>query len=422
MKKGVIRIISGSLLLALQILSAIGNISSGNFYSLSPPVSSAQLAADIIFLASANLFGILGTILLISGLRAYFKDNKADSSERQTVSAMNEESSQEANSRIHQPEEPRDSVKDALAQVLAAGVVEGAKAVEANADAQFLNQNDPEYGLVPEKPVYCRYVDGSEDYLDSLRTENGEKLVWNRRGSRAVDGIEGLVDIYDSTLPNGQAYRTVYVNMYAHSNSTTAPAGFVFYHPEKKAATPAPAPSKPKTRFCKLCGNPIDPVTRKCTGCKKQYFRPPVFTGKHYFIAATAIACAAVLFLLFALAAKNNHVAELTTRVSELEGELAVKDGTIQEYERSDTNLRIVISVHGSTIERLQKENDDMRAEIRFYENHVVLVPDDGSNEYHTYGCVWRKYYETTYKKTYRIFTTEAAKSKGYKPCSSCCD
>lgn len=95
-------------------------------------------------------------------------------------------------------------------------------------DADFTAvPNDPEYGLIPEKPIYTYGVPGSYRYLDSLRTSTGERLIWQRYGSRRVEGIAGFIDIYDGLLPSGKIYQRLYVNMYGKSNSTAAPKGFV---------------------------------------------------------------------------------------------------------------------------------------------------------------------------------------------------
>lgn len=203
-----------------------------------------------------------------------------------------------------------------------------------------------------------------------------------------------------------------------------------------KAAAPRPAPSKfteeaapvpmqpsaapkPKAGFCKLCGNPIDPVTRKCTGCRKQYFRPPIFTDKHYFIAATAVACVAVVVLLVMLISQRStyesQIAELSEQVSDLENELDHLTRSLDGYKRSDTNLRSQLSSTRETIERLQEENDDMSSEIAFYDRHIVFIADDGTNKYHNYRC---PYLDTSH---FWAYNTENAKGQGYKPCSHCC-
>jgi len=65
------------------------------------------------------------------------------------------------------------------------------------------NVDDPQYGLVPSKPIYTAFIEGEKEYLSSLRTLDGETLTWERKGSMAVMGINGMVDIYETYLPSG---------------------------------------------------------------------------------------------------------------------------------------------------------------------------------------------------------------------------
>ena len=123
-------------------------------------------------------------------------------------------------------ETPSVSKEEVLAKVLATGVVEGQKAMEANKESQPHNELDADFGLVPQKPVYTVGIDEQEKYLQSLRTINGEPIKWNRRGSMSVDGVNGMVDVYDTYLPSGVEYKTIYVNMYGAYNSGFAPKGF----------------------------------------------------------------------------------------------------------------------------------------------------------------------------------------------------
>lgn len=96
-----------------------------------------------------------------------------------------------------------------------------------NSEAEKENTEDPEYGLVPNKPIFTRGVNESKKYLDMLRTPSGEKLLWKRRGSMVVHGINGMVDIYDSKLQSGEVYITVYINMYGSANTKKVPKGFL---------------------------------------------------------------------------------------------------------------------------------------------------------------------------------------------------
>ena len=89
-------------------------------------------------------------------------------------------------------------------------------------------QNDPQYGLVPGKPVFINGFGPHHIYLDALCTPDGTELKNDRRGSMAVDGINGMVDIYDLFLPNGKKYKTIYLCLYGQHNSMTAPRGLCF--------------------------------------------------------------------------------------------------------------------------------------------------------------------------------------------------
>ena len=159
-------------------------------------------------------------------------------------------------------ETPSVSKEEALAKILAAGVVEGHKAVEANRAAQPQNEADPQFGLVPEKPIYTAGIDEQERYLQSLRTPTGEPIKWSRRGSMSVNGIHGMIDVYDIYLMSGAEYKTIYINMYGARNSTMAPSGFVLMTPAPKAtAVKTPKQKEPKVR------KPKKPVNKKLVVC-----------------------------------------------------------------------------------------------------------------------------------------------------------
>ena len=86
--------------------------------------------------------------------------------------------------------------------------------------------NDPEYGLIPEKPIFTCGVTGSEKYLDKLRLDNGEKIKWERLGSTSADSVNGMIDIYEITTLSGDKCKDIYINMYGNINSTHDSEGF----------------------------------------------------------------------------------------------------------------------------------------------------------------------------------------------------
>lgn len=186
----------------------------------------------------------------------------------------------------------------------------------------------------------------------------------------------------------------------------------------------APALATPKLRFCKLCGAPIDPATRKCTDCRKQYFRPPVLHKKHLAIAAGVLACAAVVFLVFnlvsSLAAQKDaaqaQVDALNARITELESAIAEKERQINVYKRNESSYRGQLASKDDTIANLREKNNLMSDKIAFYDWAAVIVPDNGSRKYHKYGCS-----HLDLSDGYWIFNVENAKYQGYKACSHCC-
>lgn len=106
--------------------------------------------------------------------------------------------------------------------------------MKANEAYQPDNEGDEDFGLVPEKPIFTyalKSVEGEEEYLNKLYTESGEKIKYTRRGSIGAEGINGMIDIYDTFLPSGQPYKTIYINMYGAKETTKAPNGFCFAKP-----------------------------------------------------------------------------------------------------------------------------------------------------------------------------------------------
>ena len=130
---------------------------------------------------------------------------------------------------IDELSDPDITPDDALSAILKFQAKATIDAMEANANSQPDNESDDDFGLVPEKPIYTlalKSVDGEEEYLDRLYTESGEKIKYTRRGSTSAEGINGMIDIYDTFLPSGQPYKTIYINMYGAKTSVSAPRGF----------------------------------------------------------------------------------------------------------------------------------------------------------------------------------------------------
>ena len=281
-------------------------------------------------------------------------------------------------------------------------------AMETNADSQPDNESDADFGLVPEKPIFTlalKSVDGEEEYLNKLRTISGERIKYTRRGSTSVEGINGMIDIYDTFLPNGQPYKTIYINMYGAKASTTVPKGFKF----AENVVSAPVVNTPRTtapkRFCSHCGSFIDEETKTCTGCGKQYFKGIKHTlGKLFSKQHIALVIVSFVLLISLIA---NMV--LAVNVADLDRAYGINRDKVENYEdRIDGYL--------DKINDLKNEIDGLENDLYFYDKYVVFVSDDGTNIYHKVDCYK---FDSSYFWAYNV---EAAKGKGYRPCSWCCD
>ena len=72
------------------------------------------------------------------------------------------------------------NAKDPVKALMEEQAKETIWAMEANRNAQHDNEDDPEFGLVPAKPIYTLatdIVEGQRAYLGKLRTANGEKIT-----------------------------------------------------------------------------------------------------------------------------------------------------------------------------------------------------------------------------------------------------
>ena len=63
-------------------------------------------------------------------------------------------------------------------------------------------------------------------FLNNLKSVLGETLSWDRRETLDVEGISGKVIVYDSYLPSGKSYKTVYVSEHGINAETRTPKGF----------------------------------------------------------------------------------------------------------------------------------------------------------------------------------------------------
>lgn len=161
-------------------------------------------------------------------------------------------------------------------------------------------------------------------------------------------------------------------------------------------------PKKKKQRYCKFCGGAIDPETKKCAKCGKQYFR--IKFNKHIFLYT-------VLILVILLLAGVNAYQYI-----QYQNDMQKKEHIIQKQERDIETYQKRIKGYIDDISELRWENLSMTEKISFFEKHVVFVSNDGTVLYHKYGC------SDFDRSHFWAYNTEAAKNRGYKPCPECCE
>ena len=293
---------------------------------------------------------------------------------------------------------------DALSAILRIQAEATIDAMNANATSQPNNEDDEDFGLVPEKPIFTlalKSVDGEEEYLNKLRTSEGEMIKYTRRGSTSTEGINGMIDIYDTFLPSGQPYKTIYINMYGATASTAVPKGFIF---AQKASTITTLPlgnhknATTTKRYCTHCGSLIDEETKTCTGCGKQYFKGiKHFLGKIFCKKHLALVIVSFVLLVSLIA---NIV--LAVNVADLDRAYHINRDKVENYE--------------DLIDDYRNEIDGLENDLYFYDRHVVFVSDDGTNLYHKVDCYK---FDSSY---FWAYNTEKAVQLGYRPCSWCCD
>lgn len=193
----------------------------GTILNSSDPAS-FDFGTQLIIAIVCILLAVLGHLFIkkLNIVEDIPQDNKA-------VNTANDTSNEkELISELNNPKITDKAVMDSLIKYQSKTVVDTMKL---NAKFQLDNESDDDFGLDRTKPIYThalKSVDGEIEYLDKLRTEDGQKIKYNRRGSTSVEGVKGIIDIYDIYLTSGEHYKTIYINMYGAKDSRSAPKGF----------------------------------------------------------------------------------------------------------------------------------------------------------------------------------------------------
>lgn len=82
------------------------------------------------------------------------------------------------------------------------------------------------YGLVVTNPIPTLSIEGSKLYLNQLRTDKGNAITYERKGSTSCAEVTpGSIDIYE-LFEGYESIATIYICPYHKRNSAKAPENF----------------------------------------------------------------------------------------------------------------------------------------------------------------------------------------------------
>jgi len=120
--------------------------------------------------------------------------------------------------------EIKDSETFTIVKKVADSFEERAKLKEINNLKITQNINDDDYGKVVNKPIYINGFKRSDQFMKSLRFENGDSLKYERKGSIQSDG--GNVDVYEIENENTHKKDIIYINLYSNNREYYPPKGY----------------------------------------------------------------------------------------------------------------------------------------------------------------------------------------------------
>lgn len=153
-------------------------------------------------------------------------------------------------------------------------------------------------------------------------------------------------------------------------------------------------------RYCQKCGGIVDPETKKCLKCGKQYFKLPTNMVRKGIVALLFSAMTAGLVYLYM---QNQALAQeldaKTKEASRLEMQRDIADNNANDWREK------YLSIYD---------------EYKFYHDYAVIV-GKGITNYHSYGCSRLFDANGNWKMDgIWIYNINAAQGDDYDPCPEC--
>jgi len=307
MRKGIIRMIVGTVLIVLQVISIIGGAIKGRAF----PEFYAQNGA-LFFYSLFTLFGfllpaIIGIILFISGYKAPEKEYQKmakelrEKAEREKMQKDKKTISPQQNIATPSPLTKNKPVLEKKEESVHISkevpeIISENKEIIIEKDDNDSNIPEPSVNnitsLPEEKPVLEKREESIHisKEVPEIISENKEVIIEKDDNDSnipepSVNNITSLpeekpvlekreesIHISEKIPEIISENKEIIIEKAENNSSISEPVvENVTASPEKKVTVKKQ--KEPKIRYCKHCGNLIDNDSKKCTGCSKQYFR-----------------------------------------------------------------------------------------------------------------------------------------------------
>ncbi|MBQ9330367.1 MAG: hypothetical protein IJ221_05205, partial [Oscillibacter sp.] len=162
-----------------------------------------------------------------------------------------------------------------------------------------------------------------------------------------------------------------------------------------------------RLRYCRRCGGQIDPGTRRCTRCQKQYFR---------FTAGLAVSLVLGLALVVSAAfhvRQSRSAAALRETIDALQLQNAELQGQSGQREAGMQLLENRLAIKDEKLRDLNEQLSTLQDGEDLYSRYIVLVGDSWDRCYHKYSCA-------LLPRSFWPLWIDDAKAAGYQPCPLC--
>ena len=174
-----------------------------------------------------------------------------------------------------------------------------------------------------------------------------------------------MIDIYETFLPSGTPYKTLYINMYGARTSKAAPTGFCFPEQRKVSTSPAPISVQPKQ---------AQVVSQKRS-------KAPIIILS--IICALLIATNVAQYFLYKeavkdteqqLVAANNTIDANNRKITELQNTISSQKTTINSQKTKITKLEAIEDYYDAICQYMKNGNIGAASSAFKVDDSVIVV------------------------------------------------